>query len=287
MLINALNNFNSEALLAEISKYCSTFTIGTSLTNGEGNLVFNYPYYTTEFDSRKFPQLKNNDRYLFINCPRNSEIFLDFAKIADIILNVSTVEHVDLLNINVKPSDAVNAIDDIGENIINIMRAQGCLKAINVIVGWDKLQQSKHKDVKFYFKRLFDEDFPESKTHFLQQSSDLLKMLTDLQNIDTSQIEWRKERGYFLVDKVEFSNIAGQAKKIYLSGHLKNNITTEELVHITGIGDFKIEAISGTLSNKHDSITIMKPVYSHHPFDLFGDDISNVIKETKGMFKRK
>ena len=88
------------------------------------------------------------------------------------------------------------------------------------------------------------------------------------------------------MDKIELSDEAGQEKKVYLSGHLKNNLTMEELIHITGIGDFKVDSISGVLANNHDSIMLMKPCVSHHPFDLFSSDITNMIKENKSEFIR-
>lgn len=286
VLVNCLNRFNAEGLLTEVAKYCSRFSILNQTPVNPNNTVYNYPYYIAEFDSGKYPQLKNSDRYLFINCPRDSETFLDFAKVADMLLNISTVDHVDIETLNVKPGDAVNAIDEIGENMINLLRSQGYLKTINAIVGWDNIPRSKHKDVKFYFKRLFEEDFPESKTQFIEQELDMIKLLIDLQNLVPSIFEWRKERGYFLADKIEYCHEHGQPKRVYLSGHLKNNLTTEELVHITGIGDFKVESISGILSNNHDSIMIMKPCISHHPFELFSTDPANTIKEDKSKLIR-
>lgn len=287
VLMNCLNNFNTESMLAEIAKYCSHFSILNQPPINSNNEVYHYPYFVAEFDGTRFPQLKSTDRYLFINCPRHSETFLDYAKVADILLNISTVEHADLQKLNVSPSEAVNAIDELGENMINLLRSQGCLKTLNAVVGWDKVHQSKYKDLKFYFKRLLEEDFPDSKTQFLQQDSDLIKLLIDLQNLGVSNFEWRKDRGYFLVDKVEFSNEDGLSKRVYLSGHLKNNFTTDELVHITGVGDFKIESISGMLSSKADSIMMMKPCTSPHPFELFSTDPANIIKEVQRKLKRR
>lgn len=281
VLVNALNDFNAEIVLAEISKFCSHFGPVNRTVVDTRNTMFCYPYYEAVFDTSRFPQLKNSEKYMFIHCPRNSEIFLDFAKVADLLLNISTVEHVNIPRLNIKPSDSVNAIDEIGENMINLLRGQGYLKTLNAVVGWEKIQQNKHKDVKFYFKRLFEEDFPESKTHFLQQETDVVKLLMDLQNLYPFHFEWRKERGYFLVDKLELTTEVDQPKKVYLSGHLKNNLTVEELVHITGIGDFKIDSITGILSNSHDSFMLMKPAVSHHPLDLFSADPSNIVKETK------
>lgn len=281
VLLNCLNDYDLSLFIQEIAKFCEKIGVNDYPLINENNKSLKFPYYLAEFNKTKFAQLKGNEKLLFIVCPRSSKMFLDFAKVSDLLINISSVEYVDFNRLNIRPGESLNAIDDLGEETINLLRAQGHLKTINAIVGWANIPQTKHKDVKFYFKRLFEEEYTESKTHFLQSQNDMIKLLMDIQNIGESEIEWRKERGYFLTDSVELG-IDNGSKTVLLSGFLKNGLTTQEHVHITGVGDFKVDRIIGRawLRNK-GYVSLVKECNESHPFEVFSNT-NELIKEQQG-----
>ena len=227
-----------------------------------GSIVNYIPNQTfASFDSERFPQLKKkNELYHFINCPRDLEIFLDFAKVADCVVTVSTLGLIDLKNLNNTPSDSLNVIDDIGNKAISLLRAQGHLPVISTFIENPTTDSSKIKDIKFYCKRLMAEEFGvENKSFFLEKQEDLLKFLLDLQNVARPYIQWRSKRGYLLTDKVEFIsdgtmnpvNGNPNVTEVLLSGYLKNSWGPENWGHITGYGDFISPKIVGDLEKRN------------------------------------
>ena len=73
--------------------------------------IYQAGFPLVEMNTEKFSQLKSEDYYLFIPCPRLDDYFLDYCKVADMVINISTVEYTDLQKMNVKPADSIKAID--------------------------------------------------------------------------------------------------------------------------------------------------------------------------------
>lgn len=278
VLVFSLNNYDCKKIIQEIvTNYCKE--IKKSKSNEKNNIIYNYKYPIVELNTSKFPQLKNKEKYILIPCPRNEDIFLDFCKVADILLTVTTVEHIDLLNLNKNPSDSLNAIDDVGHKAISYMRSQGHLNSVSCVVGLEHLNKKKMKDVKFYFRRLLEEDFPDTRVCFLEKKDDVLKFLMDLMNCNVSSFEWRKKRGYFLVDKIE---ACGQSKKVYLSGFLKNSWALNENVHITGLGDFQPEHILSEIKKNNQTVlNYFKKNENLDDFSIFNTEGTDVINDNK------
>jgi len=243
-----------------ISGFCHQ--LGPKPACAVGSMVNYFPNQKfASFDSERFPQLKKkNEFYQFINCPRDLEAFLDFAKIADCVITVSTMGLIDLKNLNKTPSDSLNVIDDLGNKAISLLRAQGHLPVISTFIDTPTTDSSKLKDIKFYCKRLMGEEFGEdNKSFFLEKQEDLLKFLLELQNVARPNIQWRSKRGYFLADKVEFicdgtinpATGTNNVTEVLLSGYLKNSWGPENWGHITGYGDFISPKIVGDLEKRN------------------------------------
>ena len=59
-------------------------------------------------------------------------------------------------------------IDEVGNQAISLMRAQGHPPFISVVTDLGGLEKSKHKDAKFYAKRLIGEEFgKEAECHIV------------------------------------------------------------------------------------------------------------------------
>ena len=100
------------------------------------------------------------------------------------------------------------------ENPLEFDNVENIRTMIRYVTGnCGRKDNKKLKDIKFYFKRLLEEDFPTTRVKFLEKSDDMVKFLIDLININFSEFEWRNSRGYFLVDKIESCSMN---KKVYL-----------------------------------------------------------------------
>ena len=72
--------------------------------------------------------------------------------------------------------------------------------------------------MKFYFKRLLNESFPTGKVCFLDSQTEFTKFLVNLMNLKSTNLNWRKQRGYFIADAIEISTTGD----IIVSGYARN-----------------------------------------------------------------
>lgn len=250
-----MNQTDQSLLVNEIvSNFASSSTCKPNTFNGQSTHSFS-SQLTLSFGSDRHPALKPLDSIVLINCRRDLNVFVHFLKVADVVLSVSSFAHVDVNNLNKMPEDALRIVDEIGNQAISIMRAQGQPPIVSVVTDIDQLDKSKHKDAKFYSKRLIAEEFgKDAECHVLEKQSDILKVLLDLHKKKLTHPNWRAERGYFLADKLDIfeSNDAGQGvqKVAKISGYLRNSWGPENLGHITGYGDFQSNQIECIIESK-------------------------------------
>lgn len=77
------------------------------------NQILRKAFKTVQWrDVGEFPQLKSKDKYIFISCERDDSQIIEFAKVADVIINLSDASFVNYNQLNVNPKDHLNAIDD-------------------------------------------------------------------------------------------------------------------------------------------------------------------------------
>lgn len=235
-----------------VNNFAESLGNKTSLANGNSISAFGN-HFLVNFNSLTYPSFKNVDPVFFVSCPRNLESFLNYLKVADFVIGVSTVKYVDWANLNKTPADAINVIDELGNRAISLMRAQGQLPFVSNVIDFDKLDAPKKKTAKFYISRLIDEEFGKlGSCFFIEKNEDLIRTILHMQNTKKVTQTWRDTRGYFLVDKVELqtSDSIANLKLLKLSGYLRNSWGPDNVAHITGYGDFQQYVIEGELESK-------------------------------------
>ena len=55
-----------------------------------------------------------NTIYRFINCPRDLNSYLNYLKISDFQINLSSTNYINYELLNIDPSNNLNAIDELG-----------------------------------------------------------------------------------------------------------------------------------------------------------------------------
>ena len=286
-----MNDVDCTAYMNEILTSFSRELYNKPSTQNNTTITAFNNHFLVNFDSEKYPNLRHVDPLFFVVCHRNLESFLNYLKIGDIVIGISTISKMDVQNINKTPADSINIIDEIGNKAIGLMRSQGHLPFISNILEIEKLDKSKHKIAKFYSKRLIQEEFTEnSSCHFIENREDFVKVFHEIQNKKRVMLSWRETRGYLLVDKLDIDiNVQGNTKLMKLSGYLKNSCGLENLYHITGYGDFKPKQIECQVEVKWKPIArFIKNPTNTDDFKVYnsqGNEFSSEQAEDTGMIK--
>ena len=255
VLVFAMNEVDQSKVIQQlISSFSKNKIQKSSLINNSA--CYPFPNHSLiNFDVQKFPALKSIEPMFFVNCPRDLSVFLNYLKVADFVIGVSSLGHTDFINLNKVPEDAINIIDSTGNQAIALMRSQGQLPFLSVITDVSSCDKHKLKSAKFYSSRLISEEFnKDTPCYFLENNDDLLKVVHDIHKRKTVQILWRSQRGYFLVDKLELQSSSDSVPTLKLSGFLRNTWGPENLVHITGYGDAQTTQIECEVEVKSKSI---------------------------------
>lgn len=264
VLVFAMNDTDQSKFVTEVAQnFASVAEQKQCKVNGVASGAFGCQIHLT-FGADKHPALKPMEPIILVNCPRDLDTFLGYLKVADVVIGMSTYAHVDAPNLNKMPEDAIRIIDDLGNQAISLMRAQGQPPFLSVVTDLEQLDRNKHKDAKFYARRLIGEEFgKESECHIVERQADILKVLLDLHKRKQFHPVWRNERGYFLTDSMELvDTVVGQTptKAVRLSGYLRNSWGPENLGHITGLGDFQSVQVEASLEAKGKVIARMVKV---------------------------
>lgn len=279
VVVFALNQTNQDKLVAEIAaNFASNFE-----QKNATSLIFQLT-----FGSDKFAALKSLDSFTIVNCPRDLGLFLNYLKVADVVITVSTLLHADTANLNKMPEDSIRIIDDIGNQAISLMRAQGQPHVISVITDIGQLDKSKHKDARFYSKRLIEEEFwKETSCHIIDKKEDIIKVLLDLQKRKPIQFNWRSERGYFMADQIEVSD-SQTGKVLKIGGYLKNTWGPNNAAHLTGFGDFQQFQVEGSIVVKGKPVArFVKVTQSPDDFRIFNDKATEMTIESEPQMENE
>jgi hypothetical protein len=279
ILLMDTNGNNSFELLGELEKLfggergAKRFSEDVTLSPGGQTRAWNYLYIG---DNAKLKQIKGTS-FLFVECAQDSVALLDLCKVADVLMPVCSTRRVNFQELNTNPKDSLNAIDDWGLQSIIWLRSQGILPVQPVVTHITEAPSNKTKNLKFYLDRLFKEEFTtENSTLFIEKPNDLTMMMLRLWGIKVPDLIWRRKRGYMLVEKVSI-----QENKVILQGQSRGGgFSLNELVHLTGIGDFCPKGAVVCIGKNHQLIRETHEFSQPDPMDIFASGESPV--EVKG-----
>lgn len=178
--------------------------------------------------------------------------------------------------------DRVLDIDTLGNHFIQLLKAQGLPTTMGIVQNsaadlTPKRLQYLDKLSQHYFNTIFDKDVHSYPLDISNNDTQVATLLRATFNITPREIPWREERTRMLGESVQFVknesyNIALEAQNgpngdlyqmdkgtLKITGFLRgnNSISANQLVHMTGFGDYQvinIKAFENThISPKNDN----------------------------------
>lgn len=186
-------------------------------------------------------------RLMFHICKRDVYSVLDITKIADICLFTFSCKETKADKVRDDPDQHANAIDEVGYQILNVLRVQGIPPSIGILQHLESIHQKKRNQIKKLFQRYFVSEFSdEYKFHVIDGSTqrllsssykNLVRMLTG--TFTRQKLFWKENRSYMIASK--YSENQGSLE---VEGYVRDNyLSCNRLAHITGYGDFRISKI--------------------------------------------
>lgn len=172
---------------------------------------------------------------LKVICPDMSNFLhvLDCAKVADfVVFGLSGTSEV--------------APDD-GEQIIRALELQGISSYMGVVSNLsevhskEKFQADVKRSLESYFRHFFPSEDRIYNLEKLSESSNALRILC--QKLPRA-IKWRDDRGYMVIDDMDFLERDPEFGELVFEGTLRGNgLDANRLVHLPEFGDFQITKI--------------------------------------------
>lgn len=285
VLLMDTNGQNAQALLAELVKHFGG-TPGNARIDMEQEYLAQpqssvWDYVHICGDDHKLKQFRGKS-YLFVRCVADPLVFLDMCKVADVLVPVCGTTRVDFQKLNTNPKDALNAIDDWGLRAIVWLRSQGLLPVQPVVTQIQNVPSNKAKNLKFYLDRLFKEEFnTENSTMFVEKPADLTMLMLKISGVSIPDFVWRRRRGYMLTEKVSIED-----NKVILQGQARGaGFSLNELVHITGLGDFAPVGLTVSIGRGHQ---LKRDSYRYDacdPMDVFAKDETPITETQPGQMQ--
>jgi pre-rRNA-processing protein TSR1 len=203
---------------------------------------------------------RKDARFTFVLTPRDPIAVADVAKMADVLLLV------------MNPTDADGdelGVDNLGNHFIQLIKAQGLPSVIGVTTGVSALASAKKKasvarTAQRYFHTVFNESCRVVNVDTAAETQALLRWV---HNTVPATVLWRQERARLLGEHVAYvpnegSELAAAAAaedpglsslfeagkgQLRVTGFLRGSrtLSANQLVHITGFGDFPVVQIEG------------------------------------------
>ena len=199
---------------------------------------------------------KGKERITFIKTKRDVYSILDACKIADIIMFVSSCKKCQADKWQLDPDKYSFCIDDLGYEIISIIRAQGltdhicCIQDLNTIVPkrrteivklYSRYFTSEVKPSKIFdfFNNPNKKEDPTMDLHDENQIKAIIRLNCALAPY-TTNLDLQKHRSYMMIENIK-KNENNEAE---IFGYIRGNtLNPGKYIHITGFGDYKIKDV--------------------------------------------
>lgn len=173
-------------------------------------------------------------RLTFLDAPRSVVGMLDAIKCADMCVAIL-------------PTSATfddSAFDELGYAMLSAVKRQGLPTCFGLSCGsslsnvGNKKASASRRFVERYFRSELGENL---KFWTVANSGDARPVIRCLANSSPGQISWRQNRGYLVADNVQYDASAG---RLAVAGYvLGEGFTCNNLIHITGHGDYQVDSI--------------------------------------------
>lgn len=192
---------------------------------------------------------KGKERLTIVCSDRTTISALDYCKVADIIVFVSSCKSKHNLKLIKKdPYEAVNVIDEVGYNIISSIKTQGLLPHVAVIQDIDEIEEKYHHPIlKLYSRYIESVLTPNKIINIKNEEDDIKSLVRTISGINSYEesINLRKHRSYMLCDTYYAEESKNKDKNnLVVKGYIKGNtLNNFNYIHLTGFGDFLVQEI--------------------------------------------
>lgn len=193
--------------------------------------------------SHSVPAVKT--RFCIFEPARVMDAVLDIAKVADVVLLVASAEQ---------------GVDEFGKLLVSCIKAQGTPAIVGAVAARPTTTvaqkcEPRHcahsathsrplirTEAKRNFTKWMHLQFPdEPKVLALDTAADAGQVFRFLASARPHALRWREQRPYMLVERV--APVPG-TNNVRVCGYLRGSaMSANQLVHITGIGDFQLDQI--------------------------------------------
>ena len=199
---------------------------------------------------------KGKERITFIKTKRDVYSVLDACKIADIIIFVSSCKKCQADKWQLDPDKYSFCIDDLGYEIISIIRAQGLTDHICCIQDLNTIAPKRRTEIVKLYSRYFTSEVKPSKIfdffnnpnkkedptmdlHDENQIKAIIRLNCALAPY-TTNLDLQKHRSYMMIENIK-KNENNEAE---IFGYIRGNtLNPGKYIHITGFGDYKIKDV--------------------------------------------
>jgi len=200
-------------------------------------------------------------RFTFVKCARDPIFVADACKVADVVVFVMAPC---ATSFNEESEDTF--ADPLGNHFIQLVKAQGVPTVMGVVQGLPQVfpDEPKKREASFNIaKRWFGSAFTSDiKVHQVDSAKEVEDFLRAAHNLRMKEVHWRDERAHILTEYIEFEHNNPEAGgmeeeetksgssatgTLRVTGFLRGNrgLSANQLVHVTGVGDFQVRAIYG------------------------------------------
>lgn len=230
--------------------------------------------------------VKGKERLTFAIAERDIPSCLDYCKVADMILFVSSSKgkH-DLTKLNIDPYTSVDCIDMLGYDILSAIRSQGMLPHLCLIQDLDIIEDKHKSDFKKLYTRYFETELMPIKILGLTKEDEYKALLRTVSLSSTFEDTYnlRKHRTYMLCDNYypEPSKTNSNETNLVVEGYVKGNtLNNLNYAHLTGFGDYIILVINDEINDpcpisKHGGVVSVK--HPHKQKENLDINMENIV----------
>jgi pre-rRNA-processing protein TSR1 len=179
-------------------------------------------------------------KYTFVEVPRESMAVLDATKVADTVVLVTTPS----------PDNDTVYTDEVSHEILSLIQAQGVPTVVGTLQGIDRVPRKHQSTVSKSCTKFFEAEFSQGpKCVSVTDNSSLSQLFRWINHTKRLDIAWRDSRNYVLAERAIFKQTNEAKTAVKITGYLRGglSINANQLVHVTGFGDYQLSQIDGIM----------------------------------------
>lgn len=219
---------------------------------------------------------------------------LDLCKTADVVIPVFSITSDYINSSDESESRVPDVVDAQGDYLCSLICSQGLPALVPLILDSPscstKINKLAQKSASRYCETVFGEMGKKSKLFAFEKSKQdiiISELLRCAENVKLRDLHWRDRRCYMAASSILYDATTSElAIDGYLRGPADHILSANQLIHLTGYGDYQISRIERILPNGFDIIEIAEEGIQES-LDALNDDIDEEDEEMDDEFAIK